>query len=78
MDQTAEYVRLWPRHQAEVGCYVYMMIPRAAEVLQEVSVLLWKKWVEKQRADPKYSTGGILSKSWSPWWRINSDESPST
>lgn len=47
MDPTSDFVRLWTRHQAEVGRYLYMMIPRqvdAAEVLQDVSVLLWKKW----------------------------------
>ncbi|MDB3939834.1 sigma-70 family RNA polymerase sigma factor [Verrucomicrobiales bacterium] len=47
MDHTSDFVRLWTRHQAEVGRYVFMMIPRqadAAEVLQDVSVLLWKKW----------------------------------
>ncbi|NNE90575.1 MAG: sigma-70 family RNA polymerase sigma factor [Verrucomicrobiales bacterium] len=47
MDSNSDFVRLWTRHQAEVGRYVYSMIPRsadAAEVLQDVSVLLWKKW----------------------------------
>ena len=47
MDPTAEFVRLWTRHQAEVERYVFMMIPRAADaavVLQDVSVLLWEKW----------------------------------
>ena len=47
MDPTTDYVRLWTRHQAEVERYVYMMVPRAAdaaEVLQDVSVLLWQKW----------------------------------
>ncbi len=47
MDPTAEYVRLWTRHQAEVERYVFMMVPRAAdaaEVLQDVSVRLWEKW----------------------------------
>ena len=47
MDPTAEFVRLWTRHQAEVKRYVFMMVPRAAdaaEVLQEVSVRLWEKW----------------------------------
>ncbi len=55
MDQTAEYVRLWTRHQAEVERYVYMMIPRAAdaaEVVQDVSVLLWKKWDAYDQSRP--------------------------
>ncbi len=53
MDPTADYVRLWTRHQAEVERYVYMMVPRAAdaaEVLQDVSVLLWQKW---EKYDPE-------------------------
>jgi RNA polymerase sigma-70 factor (ECF subfamily) len=47
MDPTSDFVRLWTRHQAEVQRYVFSMVPRqadAAEVLQDVSVLLWKKW----------------------------------
>ena len=47
MDPNSKFVRLWTRHQAEVERYLFMMIPRqadAAEVLQDVSVLLWKKW----------------------------------
>lgn len=47
MDANSQFVRCWTRHQTEVERYVFMMIPRrvdAAEVLQEVSVLLWKKW----------------------------------
>lgn len=47
MDPTAEFVRLWTRHQAEVERYVFMMVPRAAdaaEVVQEISVKLWEKW----------------------------------
>lgn len=46
-DATADFVRLWTGHQAEVGRYVFAMVPRAvdaAEVLQEVSVRLWQKW----------------------------------
>jgi RNA polymerase sigma-70 factor (ECF subfamily) len=53
MDPSSEFVRLWTRHQAEVERYLFMMIPRhadAAEVLQDVSVLLWKKW---DRYDPE-------------------------
>lgn len=53
MDPNSEFVRLWTRHQAEVERYLFMMIPRqadAAEVLQEVSVLLWKKW---EQYDPE-------------------------
>ncbi len=49
MDPTSNYVRLWTRHQAEVGRYVQTMIPSgnaAAEVLQDVSVRLWEKWSE--------------------------------
>lgn len=47
MDPTSDFVRLWTRHQAEVQRYVFSMVPRqadAAEVIQDVSVLLWKKW----------------------------------
>ena len=47
MDPASDFVRLWTCHQAEVERYLFMMIPRqvdAAEVLQDVSVLLWKKW----------------------------------
>ncbi len=46
MDPTAEFVRLWTRHQAEVERYLFMMMPRTADVgelLQEVSVKLWEK-----------------------------------
>ena len=46
-DPASDFVRLWTAHQAEVKRYLFMMIPRpadAAEVLQDVSVLLWKKW----------------------------------
>ena len=49
MDPTSNYVRLWTRHQAEVGRYVQTMIPSGsavAEVLQDVSVRLWEKWSE--------------------------------
>jgi RNA polymerase sigma-70 factor (ECF subfamily) len=55
MDPTADYVRLWTRHQAEVERYVYMMVPRAAdaaEVLQDVSVLLWQKWEKYDTTRP--------------------------
>ena len=55
MDATAEFVRLWTRHQGEVERYVYMMVPRAAdaaEVLQEVSVKLWEKWDQYDRERP--------------------------
>jgi RNA polymerase sigma-70 factor (ECF subfamily) len=55
MDPTAEFVRLWTRHQAEVERYVFMMIPRAAdavEVLQDVSVHLWKKWDKFDHSRP--------------------------
>ena len=55
MDPTADYVRLWTRHQAEVERYVYMMVPRPAdpaEVLQDVSVLLWQKWEQYDSARP--------------------------
>lgn len=47
MNSSEDFVRLWTAHQDEVKRYVYSMIPRsvdAAEVVQEVSVLLWKKW----------------------------------
>ena len=47
MDPTSDYVRLWTRHQAEVERYIFMMVPGsadAAEILQDVSVLLWQKW----------------------------------
>ena len=47
MNPTSDFVRLWTRHQVEVERYLYAMIPRqadAAEVLQDVSVLLWEKW----------------------------------
>ncbi len=47
MNPESDFVRLWTCHQAEVERYVFSMIPRrvdAAEVLQNVSVLLWKKW----------------------------------
>lgn len=53
MDATSDFVRLWTRHQLEVERYLYSMIPRpadAAEVLQDVSVLLWKKW---EQYDPE-------------------------
>lgn len=53
MDPTADFVRLWTRHQPEVERYVFMMVPRAAgaaEVLQDVSVLLWQKW---EKYDPE-------------------------
>lgn len=55
MDDTAEFVRLWTRHQGEVERYVYMMVPRAAdaaEVLQEVSVKLWEKWDQYDQERP--------------------------
>jgi RNA polymerase sigma-70 factor (ECF subfamily) len=55
MDATAEFVRLWTRHQAEVERYVFLMVPRAAdaaEVLQEVSVRLWQKWENYDNARP--------------------------
>jgi len=47
MNPNSDFVRLWTRHQADVERYLFSMIPRqadAAEVLQDVSVLLWKKW----------------------------------
>ncbi|MGY8643911.1 MAG: sigma-70 family RNA polymerase sigma factor [Verrucomicrobiales bacterium] len=47
MNPESDFVRLWTRHQAEVGRYVFSMIPRQADaevVLQDVSILLWKKW----------------------------------
>ncbi len=43
MDSTAEFVRLWTRHQGEVERYVCVMVPRsadAAEVVQEVCASL--------------------------------------
>jgi len=46
-NNNAEFVKLWTRHQPEVERYLFMMIPRrvdAAEVLQDVAMLLWKKW----------------------------------
>jgi RNA polymerase sigma-70 factor, ECF subfamily len=57
MDSTSQFVRLWTRHQAEVGRYVSTMLPRAdavvaAEVLQEVSVRLWEKWAEYDEDRP--------------------------
>ncbi|MEM1297314.1 MAG: sigma-70 family RNA polymerase sigma factor [Verrucomicrobiota bacterium] len=55
MDPTAEFVRLWTRHQAEVERYIYSMIPRAAdagEVLQDVSVRLWEKWDQYDQDRP--------------------------
>ncbi|MEM0897758.1 MAG: sigma-70 family RNA polymerase sigma factor [Verrucomicrobiota bacterium] len=55
MDPTSDFVRLWTRHQAEVERYVYMMIPRAADaadVLQDVSVLLWEKWDHYDQSRP--------------------------
>ena len=55
MDPAADFVRIWARHQAEVERYVYMMVPRAAdaaEVLQDVSVLLWQKWEKYDPARP--------------------------
>ena len=55
MDPSSEFVRLWTRHQAEVERYLYMMIPRQAdaqEVLQDVSVLLWKRWDQYDRDRP--------------------------
>ncbi|MDA7922810.1 sigma-70 family RNA polymerase sigma factor [Verrucomicrobiales bacterium] len=47
MNPTSDFVRLWTCHQAEVERYVFSMIPRqadAAVVVQDVSVLLWRKW----------------------------------
>lgn len=55
MDSNSDFVRLWTSHQAEVGRYVFMMIPRAvdaAAVLQDVSVLLWKKWENYDEGRP--------------------------
>ncbi len=55
MDPTSDYVRLWTRHQAEVRRYVYSMVPRQAdaeEVVQDVSVLLWEKWVQYDAERP--------------------------
>ena len=55
MDSTAEFVRLWTRHQGEVERYVFMMVPRsadAAEVVQEVSVALWEKWDQYDQSRP--------------------------
>ena len=55
MDSTSSYVRFWTRHHAEVERYVLTMLPRAAaaaEVLQEVSVRLWEKWVEYDEQRP--------------------------
>ena len=55
MDPTADFVRLWTRHQAEVERYVFMMVPRAAdaaEILQDVSVRLWEKWEEYDTSRP--------------------------
>lgn len=46
MNPTSDFVRLWTCHQAEVERYVFSMIPRqadAAVVVQDVSVLLWRK-----------------------------------
>lgn len=55
MDPTAQFVRLWTRHQAEVERYIYSMVPRAAdaaEVLQDVSVRLWEKWDQYDQDRP--------------------------
>jgi RNA polymerase sigma-70 factor (ECF subfamily) len=49
MKSTAEFVRLWTMHQAQVAAYIATLLPRpdsAAEVLQQVSVALWEKWAE--------------------------------
>jgi hypothetical protein len=63
MDHTSDFVRLWTRHQAEVGRYVFMMIPGqadAAEVLQDVSVLLRKKAGPIRPRAPLCSVGNSL------------------
>ncbi|HJM62836.1 MAG: hypothetical protein CMN05_03195 [Roseibacillus sp.] len=55
MDPTAEFVRLWTRHQAEVERYLFMMMPRTTDVdelLQEVSVKLWEKWDQFDQERP--------------------------
>jgi len=58
-DPTAEFVRLWTRHQSEVARYLHSMVPRPAdadEILQDVSVRLWEKW---QQYDPE--------RAFAPW-----------
>ncbi len=55
MNPTSDFVRLWTCHQAEVERYVFSMIPRqadAAVVVQDVSVLLWRKWDKYDQERP--------------------------
>ena len=49
MKTTADFVRLWTRHQTEVARYLATLVPNphsAAEILQQVSVGLWEKWAD--------------------------------
>ena len=55
MDPTAEFVRLWTRHQAGVERYLFTMMPRTSdvgEVLQNVSVKIWEKWEQFDQERP--------------------------
>ena len=55
MDPSAEFVRLWTRHQAEIERYLFMMMPRTGdvgEILQDVSVKLWEKWGQFDQERP--------------------------
>lgn len=55
MDSTANCVRLWTRHYANVERYVLTMVARsdvAAEILRDVSVRLWEKWAEYDEERP--------------------------
>ena len=55
MDPTAEFVRFWTRHQAEVERYLFTLMPRssdAGELLQNVSVKIWEKWEQFDQERP--------------------------
>jgi len=52
---TTDFVRCWTQHQNEVARYLHSMVPRAAdaaEILQDVSVLLWEKWDQYDQSRP--------------------------
>jgi RNA polymerase sigma-70 factor (ECF subfamily) len=49
--QTEEFVRLFSEHQRELSKFIFLLVPNRAEaddILQETSVILWRKFGEFQ------------------------------
>ena len=50
--QTEEFVRLFSEHQRELSKFIFLLVPSRAEaedIMQETSVILWRKFGEFQR-----------------------------